>query len=350
MRWSVHRIWVAVPAILVAGTLAASCASRISGTATPPTGGIFQTYVAPKDGSGFSTQPMDQLQPLPPFDIRDPQDSCSWLSDWQTQLGPLGASKAVPAGSGCEFMLPNDEDAQVQVVGPYTKINQATNLLKPTTVAGLEGRYYSFTDEKQDTSCAVEVNTRSLYSIMVLGFNKAVQGGNRDAHCQIADKIAEAVVKKYVPLAGGQPSQSAIQQPDKTRLVGKKACDIVQWPAVLNADGLKDENPQNNSNAQGTTCQYQGKPGKVEVLLTSSTGGMAEAPTPDFTAKVTATKLGVLTARSAQTATSCAFAVQLASGQILQAAFTPAAGDPNGSSCLSAQAVVAVGVMDTITG
>ena len=328
----------------VALALVSGCTSAIAGVAGPAGSPAASDYVAPTDGSGFSTKPVDQLQPLPALD--DPH-GCDFLAQWQSQLSALGAIETAPVGSGCEFILPDNEYVQIHLAGPYEKLVDQASMLKPTTLDGLDGRYYALTGAGS-TLCSIELNTRSLYDIALDAWNENDKAGSQGAHCKTVTKYADALVRKYVPLAGGTPWPGTVQEPSPDQLAGAGPCTMVGSGAAYFANDLEDTAPKQSTSPQGNTCKYQGAVGTVEVLLTDTRSGLTTLAPQAAGARTSTGKLGVMPIRVDSAQTSCGVAAQLVTGQVLEVTLTPTVGNP-AETCLLAHTVLAVGLMNAIS-
>jgi hypothetical protein len=322
-------------------------ASQTSGgvpSSSTPAG--LPRYQPLPNNAGYSLQPFDQPQPLP-----DTQSliGCDYLAAFRSGVAALHPTGTAVASSGCQLRFAGGEVAQIRATGPYSMVNDITSYLKGATVAGLEARYYSFVSQATSTICAVEVNTRSLYDLAVDGYNLNDHGGNFQKHCQLAGAVANALLKTYVPLAGGRPYSPTPQQPSAATLRNATACKIVNAGAVIYANDLADQNPKAGRSAQGETCDYSSpSSGTVHVLFTTSTGGLAAVP-PRSGTVATSTKDGVLPARTEQTANACTFSVQFRTGQVAQLTYTlsPTLTSPfyHAATCLAAQATMSASLM-----
>jgi hypothetical protein len=298
------------------GATSGAISSATSSGSTAPAG---PAYTPPADGSGYSIQPTDQLQPLPGLLSRR---GCDWLAALKPKLKSLGATSTAQSASGCQILFPAGEVAQIHIIGPYHDVVDDTTYLKSTTIAGLEGRFYSFEEQKTDTICSVAFNPRSLQGITVDGYNTKATGGAFPAHCQLAGKVATALVTMFVPLAGGHPWPATPQQPSPATLGRRKACDVVTDGTVVWANDMSDKNPKAGATGLGSTCDFtRAGYGTIHVLLTSGTGGLTSVP-PTAGTTVTDARAGVMAARTEQGDRTCTVSVQLSTGQVLQLTYT----------------------------
>lgn len=351
----------------------AACSTTVSGHGTPgggptgtgtgsPTGsgapttggssgGSVPGYTPPADGSGYSIKPADQLLPLPGLLTRR---GCDWLPSAKAKLAAFGvrATATAAAGSGCQFQFAHGEIAQVHIIGPYHNVTDSTTYLKPTTIAGLEGRAYSFVEQTTDTICSVVFNPRSLLSITVDAYNTKETGGTFAAHCQLANKVATALAKAYVPLAGGHPWPGTPQQPAAASLRGLIACKMVTDGSIIWANDMSDKNPRPGHTSLGSTCDFSREGyGTIHVVLTTGTGGLKSVPPAPGTT-VTNAPAGVMPARMEQAGKTCTYSVQLRTGQVAQLAYTLGSKltfDPYPQTvCLAAQAAMFDSLVDTM--
>jgi hypothetical protein len=337
----------------VTSKTAASSSSASSSSSTPsPSATVAPQprYVPPADGSGYSNAQLDQRQPLPGLLA---VNRCDWLPLLVTRLKKMGATGTEKSDSGCDVSFPDHEVVEVTVIEDYSALDQDTTYLKPTTVDGLQARYYSLVPLSTDRGCSVELNTRSLSDLTVSAYNDTHSKGNFRAHCRRAGQAAAIVAKTFVPLAGGHPWSGTPQQPSAASLQGVRACGLVDVGSVIFAHELEDEHPRSGRTARGTTCEYSSNDsGTVHVLLTTSRSGLAAVPaTPHST--VLPTKLGVLPARTEQIDIACTVAAQLITGQVVQVTYTLAPGltgypDVTESTCLATRSVLSSALMDAM--
>jgi hypothetical protein len=325
-----------------------------TGSGGPTTGGSsggpVPGYTPPRDGSGYSIKPADQPVPLPGLLTRR---GCDWLASAKPKLASLGVRGAAPSASGCQFQFPHGEIAQVHIIGPYHNVTDSTTYLKPTTVAGLEARVYSFVDQKTDTICSVSMNPRSLLDITVDAYNTKETGGAFAAHCQLASKVGTALAKAYVPLAGGRPWPGTPQQPASASLRKLTACTMVTEGAIIWANDMSDKHPRSGRNNLGSTCDYSRDGyGTIHVVLTTGKGGLMSVP-PAPGATVTSSHAGVMPARTEQAGKTCTYSVQLSTGQVVQLGYTLGSKltfDPYPQTvCLAAQAAMFDALVDTMS-
>ena len=354
----------ALGALALVAACLLGCSSTVDGhgaavpssTGTPPSGpssgsaapsSAPSSYTPPPDHTGYSVKPLDQLQPLPNY--RSPL-GCGWLSGFRSHVSALHPAGTATSGSGCQVLLPGGEIVQVRPYGPYNRLVDVTSYLKAVTVHGLEGRLYSFVPQTTDKICSVELDTRSLTGLGVDSYNSTPTHGDFQAHCQRAMQVAGILAKTYVPLAGGHPYPKTPQQPTAAMLKGASACDVVDSGSIVYANDMADDNPETGTTAQGTTCDYTSEQqyGRIQVLLTTGSGGLAALPAKPGT-QVSTTRLGVLHARTEQRADGCTFSVQFENGQVAQLDYTvgEALTDERyrQTSCISAQLAMAGSVM-----
>lgn len=254
------------------------------------------------------------------------------------ELGTLGGGvidyKDQP--SGCQFLLSDDNTViQVRETGTYNRIDQSTSLLRPATFAGVPGRIYAFSDS--DQICSAELASRSIGVPSVDVFRKNKQG-DRQQHCDLAQKAMEMIAKRYVPLAGGTPSSSARQGLPSSVLQAATACDLANaGTAYLGLDsgtGTKGTTPQ------GSTCTLTGGSTTATALLTTGAPGLDEVPIVPG-ASVTTTKLGSFPLRIEQEPAKCTLSLEYTGGQVFQLAVGPKDAKPTTITCQAGRVALA---------
>ncbi len=342
------------PYFVAIAVLLAGCASSIDGKAfreggAPAAGsgdsGLPQ-YKPPADGSGFSDQPLDQLLGIPAV---QGEDGCDWIESFKADLQPLGVTGTKAVFSGCQFEFPNNKGAQVHAYGSYGWITQDSPVMEPVEIAGVKGRKYAF-DEAPVTFCSVNMDVRAYASIAVDAYDTTSdEAGNRDEHCELAKKVAEILLKKYVPLAGGTPWPSTVQEPVADTLKNADICEVVKFThtnfAGINAGR---EGAQKGESPLGPTCTHEVAYAKAVGMYTTGTGGLEAVP-PKQGAEVQAAKFGPLKARYEQTAEACAVSAQLSNGQVVQVDFIGKKKESFDRTCVSAQLILAVSMLALVT-
>jgi hypothetical protein len=321
------------------------CGGTGPGTAFPalsPKSGAASSesprYDEPPDRGGFSTQPWDQPLPLP---TRQSGNACGWLESALPALQPLGAVSVEDRASGCQFALSNGQGAQVHLYGPYNRITEDTALLQPVDIAGIKGRVYVF-DPPPSIFCSVELDIRAYASLKVDGYElSSDEAGDRQAHCELAMRVAEVIAKRYVPLAGGTPWPQTRQQPADDVLSRTEPCETVRFTDV-NYGGISSgrDSGRQGSTVLGPTCQYQSDYASATVQIVTATTGLAQLPQHSGT-RGQDTAFGVLPARIEQAADRCWLSVQFGNGQVLQLEFTPNRARDYPITCMAAKVIMA---------
>lgn len=307
----------------------------------------YPQYKPPADGSGFSNQPLDQPLALP---AKRGDEGCDWLEAIKPDLQPLGLVSSKPEISGCQFVFPNNKGAQVHAYNPYGWITQDSPVMEPVEVAGIKGRTYAF-DAEPVTFCSVNMDVRAYASIAVDAYDiSGDEAGVRDEHCELAKKVAEVVLKKFVPLAGGKPWQSTVQEPPAGVLENADICEVVKFTHT-NFAGVNGgrEGAQKGAGPLGPTCTHEVPYAKVVGMYTTGTGGLAAVP-PKQGADVRTGKFGTLNARYEQTEETCAVSAQLSNGQVVQVDFIGKKKEAMDRTCVSAQLILAVSMLGLVTG
>ncbi|WP_370944712.1 hypothetical protein AB5J62_37130 [Amycolatopsis sp. cg5] len=340
------------PALLAGLLLLTGCSTTITGSAFPLGGGPqadAPAYKPPTNGSGFSTDPLDQPLPLR---SEVSKAACDWLPLVTEEMKPLGTVSSEAVLSGCQFVLPNNKGAQVHVYGPYNRITQTTSSVEPVQIAGLKGRVYTF-DPPPVTFCSVLLDVRAYAALAVDGYDiGSEEAGNRAEHCEIAKKVAEVIAKKFVPLAGGTPWEGVVQEPPADALAKMPGgiCEIVKFTHVNYAGiSVPRGGGKEGVTPLGPSCAYESKYANAVGSYTTAGVGLAGVPEKPG-ARVTPGKFGVLPSRIEQTATSCTLSVELQSKQVLQTEFTPVAKDAKDKACESVKVTMAVSVASLISG
>lgn len=230
----------------------------------------YPQYKPPADGSGFSNQPLDQPLALP---AKRGDEGCDWLEAIKPELQPLGLISSEPELSGCQFVFPNNKGARVHAYSPYSWITQDSPVMEPVEIAGIKGRKYAF-DEAPVTFCSVNMDVRAYASIAVDAYDiGSDEAGIRDEHCELAKKVAEVVLKKFVLLASGTPWQSTVQEPPADALKNADVCEVVKFThanyAGVNAGRA---GAQKGESPLGPTCTHDVPYAKAVGMYTNTTG------------------------------------------------------------------------------
>ncbi|WP_181770417.1 DUF3558 domain-containing protein [Amycolatopsis pittospori] len=307
----------------------------------------YPQYKPPADGSGFSAQVLDQPLALP---VVQSDEGCAWQDSIKAELQPLGLVSTKASLSGCQFVFPNNKGAQVHAYHPYGWVTQDSPVMEPVEIAGFKGRTYAF-DPEPATFCSVNMDVRAYASIAVDAYDiGSDEGGVRAEHCELAKKVAEVVLKKFVPLAGGKPAPGTVQEPPAEALKDADVCEVVKFThanyAGVNAGR---EGAQKGESPLGPTCTHEVAYAKVVGMYTTGTGGLEAVP-PKAGADVRNGKFGTLKARFEQTEETCALSVQLGNGQVVQVDFVGKKKEAMSRTCVSAQLVLSVSVLSLITG
>lgn len=297
------------------------------------------------DGSGWSTQPLDQPRPMPSPDYNwftYDTANCAWTTpELLTALGKTGGDLRT-GPIFCTFYIDQefDQDApkdyheqlQIQFDGPYSDHTDTLDVafMRSITVAGLEAREYDLkaNQAKYPGSCTVEVNTRSLGGITVMGGTSRAehQGTDPRLMCERVRKAATVLARTFVPLAGGTPWEQTRQQPQPGEMAatGADACLVTARDApaesVLAFEGRKGQD------GAATTCTYTDGSGvKVMVWLSTDVPDdwQTQVPRLDEREITAATKLGTLPAYQQLTPSgeTCAESVRYAEGEVLHVTY-----------------------------
>ncbi|MFD6068477.1 DUF3558 domain-containing protein [Amycolatopsis lurida] len=343
-RWPV---FVAVALLLTGCSSAIDGKAFREGSAPGASDTKFPRYTPPADGSGFSDQVLDQPLALP---VEQGEEGCDWLESIKPDLQPLGLVSTKGTLSGCQFVFPNNKGAQVHAYSPYSWITQDSPVMEPVEIAGIKGRTYAF-DPEPATFCSVNMDVRAYASIAVDAYDvDNDEGGTRAEHCELAKKVAEVVLKKFVPLAGGTPAPSTVQEPPAEALKNADICEVVKFThanyAGVNAGR---EGAQKGEGPLGPTCTHEVPYAKAVGMYTNGTGGLEAVP-PKAGAEVRNGQFGTLKARFEQTAEACALSVQLSNGQVVQVDFVGKKKEAMPRTCVSAQLILSVSMLALITG
>ena len=352
-------------ALALAVALVAGCSGTLDGQPTfpgssgrsvrgvlQPSAGGAPSYHPPPNNSGYSTRLFDQPQPLPSHLSRL---GCKWLSSFEPRLAALHPTGSEASTSGCQVDFAGGEVAQIRAFGPYSRVVDETTYLKATTVAGLEGRVYSYTPQSEDKICSVVFNPRALTGITVDGYNTSPTSGDFQAHCKLAQDVAEVVAKTYVPDAGGHPYPGTPQQPSAKTLQGATACEVVGMGSVIYANDVTDDHAKEGHTAEGSTCDYTSDLGygSIHVLLTPPKAGGLDGIIPKNGTNPVRTYLGEMRARQQQRANGCMFSVELSTHQVVQLDYTLGSALTDDSykesTCFAAQAVLSSSLMDLMS-
>ncbi|ANN15162.1 hypothetical protein SD37_05475 [Amycolatopsis orientalis] len=341
------------PYFVAIALLLTGCSSAIDGTAfregSAP--GASETkypkYKPPADGSGFSDQVLDQPLALP---SRQGEEGCTWLDSIKPDLQPLGLISTKGVLSGCQFVFPNNKGAQVHAYSPYSWITQDSAVMEPVEIAGIKGRTYAF-DPEPATFCSVNMDVRAYASIAVDAYDvDSDEAGSRAEHCELAKKVAEVVLKKFVPLAGGKPAPGTVQEPPAEALEDADICEVVKFThtnyAGINAGR---EGAQKGESPLGPTCTHEVAYAKAVGMYTTGMGGLEAVP-PKQGAEVRNGMFGTLKARFEQTEETCALSVQLSNGQVVQVDFIGKKKEAMNRTCVSAQLILSVSMLALING
>ncbi|WP_143021414.1 hypothetical protein [Prauserella marina] len=316
--------------VLLGGDESGGDAAR--GNGQPPGEAGIPAYEPENTAEAHSTAEWDQPLPLPV------DTECAWTDDAMPDMERLGFARAGVSGTGCQF-IKQDENTVVQVrtYQPYNEVTQDSQLMEPVEVAGLTGRKYDFGYSEDSTHCSVELDVRSLGSLAVDGYARD-DGGDRDAHCDMALSAAEALAARYVPLAGGTPHPDAPQGPPDDALAGGTACDVVGTSVVY--FGISSEGGRQESDERGDLCRFEEGDLSLDALVTAESTGLAGLPATEG-ATVTETSLGPLPLRTEQTPDRCVVSAEFGNGQVLSLDLGSTAGEAGPATCLAGRVVLA---------
>lgn len=311
---------VVVPVVLLGGKEGSLSGSPFAGSTTslptsrPSSSSLPSMPVLP-DGSGFSSAPLDQPYPVPDFFWPGLRDVCEWITpEMARQAG--GTGEVRPQEAGCNVVRGGNELVQVSSVGPYDWVMDPARFMRPVTIAGLQAREYAFIGQGQG-ECSLLVNTRAPVAIQFAAWNPTDRdGGSFEERCRVVRRVAEVLVRRYVPAAGGTPWHRTPQRPAADVGVDMVACELVDQSAAV--EGSTDpRRAATGTDPLGTTCTYEGNDTKLVGLVTDGpdTGlSDVEPRLPDAT--VTERRLGELPARMEEAGTDCAISVEFAQRRI----------------------------------
>lgn len=322
------------------GDMLSASESTTAGHSQAPSGpATIQPYTPPSDGSGWSTQPLDQPEPVP--DLFSASDPCAWVPTILPQLKAQvqATGKLDEGGDGCHVYLPHGDIVQIFTMGPYIALTDEASQEKPITIAGLEAR--EFTLAGADTgSCAVDINSRSfdMTEVDTWNPNKSLDATDRATRCHESETVAQIIAHRFVPLAGGTPA-STLQQPTPAVFASQTACQLVQTGDAGYTD-IEDQHPTKATTSQGSTCRYTDGSNSVTVLVTNSPttlDSLHQLPGSVITER----KLGPMTARTEQTPMACAEEIALPTGQAMVITYqaSPKYSYLAPAACYEAQAV-----------
>lgn len=335
--------WIALSLAVSAALLVSGCSSPVESRLSSGAGRSVQAtapavYEPPADGSGFATQPMDQPYPLPSSFWRGRQDMCDGITA-EVARAAGGTGEISSVASGCYIFLGGAELIQVAEGGPYSWVTDPTHFVRPVTIAGLEARERAFTGQGVG-ECSVVVNTRAPISLMFGAFNaEDPNSGDREQRCAAARKAAEAVVTRYVPLAGGTPWEPTPQQPPAHASEGMTACEIIGDSAAVYGH-TSPKSKKAGTDPLGTTCTYTSSSTSLDAFVTDGTvAGLADIETRVEGAAVTDRRLGELPARVEDAGTTCAVLVEFVPQRVFGVTYHV---DVPGAACKFAEVVAAV--------
>lgn len=293
------------------------------------------------DGSGFSSAPLDQPYPVPSYFWPGLRDLCEWITpELARQAGGTGEIR--PQEAGCNVVHAGNELVQVTSVGPYDWVMDPARFMRPVTIAGLQAREYAFTGQGKG-ECSLQVNTRAPIALNLVAWNPTDRdGGSREQRCQVVRRVAEVLVRQYVPAAGGTPWGRTPQRPAPDVGAGMVACELVGQSAAV-AGSTDPRRAATGTDPLGTTCTYEGDGTKLVGLVTDGPdAGLADVEPRLPDAKVTERRLGELPARLEEAGTDCAMSVEFAEGRIFT--ITYHVDGVLGLACPTAE-VIAAGVL-----
>ncbi len=306
---------VAVPVVQLGGTNVAPGRPAANATTSPsaPGPGSLPSMVPPPDGSGFSSAPLDQPYPVPSFFWPGLRDVCEWITpELARRAGGTGEIR--PQRAGCDILRGGNELVQVSSVGPYDWVRDPADFMRPVTIAGLQAREYAFTGQDE---CSLEVNTRAPIGLSLVAWNPAERdGGDVAQRCRVVRRVAEVLVRRYVPAAGGTPWARTPQRPAPDAGAGRVACELLGQSAAAYG-GTDVRATATGTEPLGTTCTYEAEDAKLVGLVTDGPGAGLDDVGPRLPdAEVTERRLGVLPARIEDAGTDCAMSVEFAPGRL----------------------------------
>jgi hypothetical protein len=217
--------------------------------------------------------------------------------------------------SGCNLLMGGNELVHIGFVGPFHWVTDGARFSRPVTISGLQARERAFSTEGKG-ECTVEVNTRSPVAISFSAWNpKDRNGGSAVKRCRVARGVAEVVVRRFVPLAGGTPWSRTPQRPGASAGEGKHACEIVGKTSAVYG-GMDPENAIRGTDPLGTTCVYKDKSSTLAVLVAAGPDATLSKVGPRLAgAAVSDRRLGELPARLEDGGTACALSVEFVPGR-----------------------------------
>ncbi|HEY0637606.1 MAG TPA: hypothetical protein VGD67_08160 [Pseudonocardiaceae bacterium] len=284
----VGRFVAVTLALAMAALSNAGCGTTVTGrpnaapsNATPAGPATEVTALeSPPDGSGFSTEPLDQPNPAPGITWAARDKVCDWLTpDLATAIGATGPAQ--PGTLGCVVPVTGHagDTAQIAWTFPFQALHEPTHFARPATVHGLQARQFALHGQGPG-ECTTQVNTRSAVSLHLVVWNPTdPAAGDHEARCATALRTAEVLTARYVPLAGGTPYPGTPQQPDPARLAKATACDVVTKGAA-NLANLDNQPGTPGTEDNGDTTCYHTSP-HAEAHATLTTRG-ADRPTREI--------------------------------------------------------------------
>lgn len=262
----------------------------------------------PVDGSGFSSEPLDQPPSIPGMFWHGWSDACAWIDP--TLAAAFGATGAgTPHNLGCTLPLTAPVHMQLAWLRPFHAMSGAALFVRPITIAGQQARQFAL-PAMDPNGCALQVHSRSTTTLHVVVWNPDdPTGPDREAHCTTAAAIAEAAITRFVPAAGGTPWPGTPQTPSAAVLDGATACQIATTDVASLANLDRTDGTPGTSEL-GSTCHYTSDYASAEVLL--ATQDLADVPTYSPGARTINQKLVGLPARMEHTDDDCAVVVALA--------------------------------------
>lgn len=125
--------------LLAVALCVTGCTATVSGHPEPassrpasaPPSTPLPSYQPFPDGSGFSTEPMDQPYPLPDQFWPGQRDVCEWVTpDLAEQVGGTGETGV--SASGCNILMGGNELVQTGIIGPYGWVTDSTRSADPS--------------------------------------------------------------------------------------------------------------------------------------------------------------------------------------------------------------------------
>lgn len=311
----------------------AQCKTDVTASAKGvPITSIPEYTQGPEDGSGWSTQPMDQPRPMPSpnYDwYQHELQNCAWTTpDLLTAMGWTGGELAT-GPVFCAFSIGPGEQLQIHFDGPYNDWTTQSDVafMRHIEIAGLEAREYDLgaNQTAYPGSCTVEVNTRSTGGITVLGGAAETNpiGTDPAPMCQHARDAATLLAKTFTPLAGGTPWSNTPQHPAPTAIDGTNACVVTYGHAT--AETLLATEGKDGNDGDATTCTYANGGIKITVWLSAGVSNDWQAAVPSLGKDelTETTQLGTMPAyrQFAPSDKICGEAVRYVEGQVLHVAY-----------------------------